>query len=70
MAQAKFYKNLTNKKAGPLAASLKKDTAGGNVAFAIQALSTASAKDPSASSINTDMLPPHERKKVKCLILL
>jgi hypothetical protein len=27
IAQAKFYKNLTNKKTGPLAASLKKDTA-------------------------------------------
>jgi hypothetical protein len=25
LAQARFYKNLTNKKQGPLAASLKKD---------------------------------------------
>lgn len=25
IAQSRFYKNLTNKKAGPLAAALKKD---------------------------------------------
>lgn len=40
IAQARFYKNLTNKKTGPLAASLKKD--GNNqTTAAIQALAQA-----------------------------
>ena len=65
LAQAKFYKNLTNKKTGPLAASLKKgDTAGAGTttAAAIQALTQAATKDPSGGSINVDMIPPHECK--------
>ena len=36
----------------------------------MQALSSASAKDPSATSINADMLPPHERKNSFNLVFI
>lgn len=61
IAQARFYKNLANKKQGPLAASLKKD-GGSTTGVALQSLTSAAAKDPSGASLNPDLLPPHERK--------
>lgn len=60
IAQTRFYKNLTNKKVGPLAAALKKDTGNGPTAAALQALANAQTKDPSGASLNVDMISPHE----------
>jgi hypothetical protein len=63
IAQAKFYKNLTNKKQGPLANSLKKDS-NGQATIALQQLATQANKDPSGASLNTSLVPPHERKLI------
>ena len=61
IAQAKFYKNLVNKKTGPLAQALKKDgTVGSSTAAAIQSIIQQAAKDPSGQTLNVDMIPPHE----------
>jgi hypothetical protein len=60
IAQARFYKNLTNKKTGPLAASLNKETTNiSAMAADIQNLTQQATKDPSGASINLDMIPPH-----------